>query len=118
MSRNFAQMKADNRLYYEKYTNVMLIKILIQSDQEDRRVISEEQGQLLAVQHGIDFIECSALNGENVREAFLRMARRVKAKHETKSKTSTPKNQSNVTILSDPGHAVNSKFGNCCWSTV
>jgi len=87
------------------------------SDQEDRRVISEEQGQLLAVQHGIDFIECSALSGENVREAFFRMARRVKIKHESKSKSATPK-QNNVKILSDPGTGgalgMGGKLGNCC----
>ena len=91
----------------------------IQSDQEDRRVISEEQGQLLAVQHGIDFIECSALSGENVREAFFRMARRVKIKHESKSKSATPK-QNNVKILSDPGTGgalgMGGKLGNCCWA--
>jgi len=84
-----------------------------QSDQEDVRAITEEQGQLLAVQHGIDFIECSALSGENVREAFFRMARRVKIKHESK-KGSTPK-RNNVQILSDPGPStLGSKFSNCC----
>lgn len=86
------------------------------SDQEDRRLITEEQGQLLAVQHGIDFIECSALSGENVREAFFRMGRRVKIKHESKSKGSTPK-QNNVTIHpGQPGQpsGMSSKFGNCC----
>ena len=88
-----------------------------QSDLEDKRVITEEEGQLLAVQHSIDFIEASALSGENVREAFLRMARRVKLKHEAKSAAATPKHnsvkieQSSITGVSQ---GLNSKFSNCC----
>lgn len=84
-------------------------------DQEDKRVISEEQGQLLAVQHGIDFIEVSALSGENVREAFYRMARRVKTKHEAKSANQKGEGKS-VKILSDPGSPspLGKNLGNCC----
>ena len=63
---------------------IVILNYILQSDLEEKRVISEEDGQLLAVQHSIDFIEASALSGDNVREAFLRMARRVKLKHESK----------------------------------
>lgn len=95
----------------------MRFSSLFQSDLEDKRVITEEEGQLLAVQHSIDFIEASALSGENVREAFLRMARRVKLKHEAKSAAATPKHNSvKIEQSSIPGvsQGLNSKFSNCC----
>ena len=71
---------------------------------------------MLAVQHSIDFIEASALSGENVREAFMRMARRVKVKHEAKnSEAATPKTN-NVTIVPTPTGAssIGSKLNGCC----
>ena len=91
-------------------------KVYFQCDQEDKRVISEEQGQLLAVHHGIDFIECSAMSGENVREAFYRMARRVKTKHESKESAQRADGSKSVKILSDPGSPspLGKSLGNCC----
>ena len=85
---------------------------------EEKRAISEEEGQLLAVQHSIDFIEASALSGVNVREAFMRMARRVKIKHEAKQANnvpSTPKTNSVVIEGAQTAqNSLNAKFGNCC----
>lgn len=48
------------------------------SDMSDRRVISTEQGQQLAQELGIPFIEASAKNNDNVEESFFSLARRVK----------------------------------------
>jgi len=103
----------------EEHASEGVEKLLVgnKSDLEDKRVITEEEGQLLAVQHSIDFIEASALSGENVREAFLRMARRVKLKHEAKSAAATPKHNSvKIEQSSIPGvsQGLNSKFSNCC----
>ena len=106
--------------FYKELSRKFLwyLKPDFQSDLEDKRVITEEEGQLLAVQHSIDFIEASALSGENVREAFLRMARRVKLKHEAKSAAATPSKHNSVKIeqSSIPGvsQGLNSKFSNCC----
>lgn len=44
----------------------------------DRRVISTEQGQKLADDLGIPFIEASAKSNDNVEESFFSLARRVK----------------------------------------
>lgn len=49
------------------------------SDMNDRRVISTEQGQQLAEELGIPFLEASAKNNDNVEESFFSLARRVKA---------------------------------------
>lgn len=48
------------------------------SDMSDRRVISTEQGQQLADELGIPFIEASAKTNDNVEESFFSLARRVK----------------------------------------
>jgi len=104
----------------EEHASEGVEKLLVgnKSDLEEKRAISEEEGQLLAVQHSIDFIEASALSGENVREAFMRMARRVKIKHESKvsqTSPSTPKTNSVVIEgASQPNSTLNSKLGNCC----
>jgi len=106
----------------EEHASEGVEKLLVgnKSDLEEKRAISEEEGQLLAVQHSIDFIEASALSGENVREAFMRMARRVKIKHEAKqtnasSSPSTPKTNSVVIEgVTQSGSGLNGKLGNCC----
>jgi GTPase SAR1 family protein len=47
-------------------------------DLKDNRVVSYEEGTSLANKiNAIDFIETSALNGENVDKAFLRLIHRI-----------------------------------------
>lgn len=57
-------------------------KILIgnKCDSTDKKVISEEQGQELAAELGISFIETSAKANTNVEEAFFSLARDIKSR--------------------------------------
>ena len=47
-------------------------------DMEEKRVISTEQGQKLAEEHGVEFMETSAKANINVEEAFVMIARKIK----------------------------------------
>eukprot|EP00039_Didymoeca_costata_P017901 m.331293 g.331293 ORF g.331293 m.331293 type:complete len:205 (+) comp16695_c0_seq1:146-760(+) len=53
-------------------------------DMEDKRVISKEQGQKLAAEHGVPFMETSAKANINVEEAFTAIARAIKKKMDGK----------------------------------
>lgn len=44
----------------------------------DQREVSTEEGEMLANELGIPFIETSALNGSNVESAFVCMAKNIK----------------------------------------
>lgn len=57
---------------------VAMILIANKSDMSDRRVISTEQGQALANDLGIPFLEASAKSNDNVEESFFSLARRIK----------------------------------------
>ncbi len=56
----------------ELHANPYVQKILVgnKCDLEDKKVISTEQGQKLATDYGMQFIETSAKSGANVGEAF------------------------------------------------
>lgn len=58
--------------------SVVMILVGNKSDMTDRRVVSTEQGQALADELGIPFLEASAKNNENVEESFFSLSRRVK----------------------------------------
>lgn len=53
-------------------------------DMNDRRQVSKERGEQLAVEYGIKFMETSAKASINVEEAFFMMARDIKSKMEKK----------------------------------
>ena len=53
-------------------------------DMEDKRVVSTEQGQQLAQQFGVAFMETSAKSNINVEEAFMHIARAIKKKMDNK----------------------------------
>jgi len=54
-------------------------------DMEDKRVISTEQGQKLAAEHDVAFMETSAKANINVEEAFTQIARAIKKKMDQKT---------------------------------
>lgn len=53
-------------------------------DLADRRQVSKERGEQLAIEYGIKFMETSAKASINVEEAFYTLARDIKAKTEKK----------------------------------
>jgi len=59
----------------EKYANDSTVKLLVgnKSDRQDR-VVTTEEGQALADELGVPFIETSARSADNVEQAFTRMA--------------------------------------------
>ena len=48
------------------------------SDREDQRAVSREEGAQLAEEHGMLFLETSALNSSNVIEAFSELTTRIR----------------------------------------
>lgn len=54
-------------------------------DMNDRRQISKERGEQLAIEYGIKFMETSAKASINVEEAFLTLARDIKLKMDRKA---------------------------------
>jgi Ras-related protein Rab-8A len=59
-------------------------------DMHDRRQVSKERGEALAIEHGIKFMETSAKASINVEEAFFTLARDIKAKMEKKLEATNP----------------------------
>jgi len=53
-------------------------------DMNDRREVTRERGEELAIEYGIKFMETSAKASINVEEAFYTLARDIKAKMEKK----------------------------------
>jgi len=56
-----------------------LITILCgnKNDLEDKRMVSRAQGDKLAKQYNMEYLETSALTGENINETFYKIARKV-----------------------------------------
>ncbi|EDV25731.1 Ras-related protein Rab-8A [Trichoplax sp. H2] len=53
-------------------------------DVVDKRQVSKEQAQQLAAEYGVKFSETSAKDGHNVEEAFMTLAKDIKAKMDRK----------------------------------
>lgn len=59
-------------------------------DMTDRRQVSRERGEELAIEYGIKFMETSAKASINVEESFFTLARDIKAKMEKKIEWQKP----------------------------
>jgi len=56
----------------------------------EKRQVTKERGEQLAIEYGIKFLETSAKNSINVEEAFFTLARDIKSKMEKRMEASNP----------------------------
>ena len=70
----------------EKYSQAGVCKVLVgnKSDLTDKRQVQREEGEELAAQFGMPFLETSAKESQGVDEAFVTMTREIKEKNLTK----------------------------------
>ena len=94
----------------EQHATEGVNKILIgnKCDWEDKRVVSQEQGQALADELGIPFLEVSAKSNINIDKAFYSLAADIKKRLIDNSKNDQPAGAGvNVGDKSEAG-------GKCC----
>jgi len=68
-------------------------------DMNDKRQVSKDRGEQLAIEYGIKFMETSAKASINVEEAFFTLARDIKAKMEKKLEASHPSGKGGSHLL-------------------
>ena len=97
----------------EQHATEGVNKILIgnKCDWEEKRVVSTEQGQQLADELGIHFIEVSAKSNINVEKAFYSLAADIKKRIIDTSKTDSG-GSSGVNVAEHSGG--NQMGGKCC----
>ncbi|KAK9702288.1 GTP-binding protein [Basidiobolus ranarum] len=66
----------------EQHANEGVSKILIgnKCDIEDKKAVTHDQGEALAEEYGIQYVEASAKSKAGVEEAFYSLAREIKKK--------------------------------------
>jgi len=93
----------------DEHASEEVVKMLLgnKCDMTDRRVVSKECGERIAVEHQIRFLETSAKANINIDKAFYDLAEAIL--------DNTP-NQDNAPHVVRPGvhEPSSSRFGNCC----
>jgi Ras-related protein Rab-8A len=77
-------------------------------DMNDRREVTKERGEELAIEYGIKFMETSAKASINVEEAFYTLARDIKAKMEKKLEVQNPPRPGGIKV--DPNDKPGANF--------
>lgn len=97
----------------EQHATEGVNKILIgnKCDWEDKRAVSTEQGQALADELGIPFMEVSAKSNINVDKAFYSLAADIK-KRIIDTQQTPQHTSSNVPLTNDPNGS--GPLKNCC----
>uniref|UniRef100_A0A8D8UXQ7 Ras-related protein Rab-8A n=1 Tax=Cacopsylla melanoneura TaxID=428564 RepID=A0A8D8UXQ7_9HEMI len=80
---------------------------------EDKRQVSRERGEQLAIEYGIKFMETSAKNSINVEDAFFTLARDIKAQTEKKLEASNPPKGGIQVKPSEPNRKPTSWLSKC-----
>ncbi|XP_032809455.1 ras-related protein Rab-8A [Petromyzon marinus] len=81
-------------------------------DMNERRQVTRERGEKLAIEYGIKFMETSAKASINVEEAFFTLARDIKAKMDRKLEgNNTP--DSNAVRITAPSQGKKTSFFRC-----
>ncbi|KAI9012766.1 ras family-domain-containing protein [Gaertneriomyces semiglobifer] len=95
----------------EQHASEGVNKILVgnKCDMVEKRVVSKEQGQALADEYGIKFLETSAKSNIGVEEAFFTLARDIK-KRLIDTAADKPEKPSGVTVSPEPAN----RQGGCC----
>jgi len=85
------------------------------ADLTEKRAISKERGQTLAMEHGVSFFETSAKGGQNVYEAFMSISREIKQEMDIKASEKPDHMPSRrVKIQADDGRGWNAGMNSCC----
>uniref|UniRef100_A0A3Q2YIW6 small monomeric GTPase n=1 Tax=Hippocampus comes TaxID=109280 RepID=A0A3Q2YIW6_HIPCM len=71
-------------------------------DINDKRQVSKDRGEKLALEYGIKFMETSAKANVNVESAFLTLARDIKSKMDTKMDGNPPQGSSQAVKILEP----------------
>ena len=101
----------------EKYAqeNVNILLIGNKNDLEEQRMVQKKEGEDLAASYNIPFMETSASNSVNIKEAFTEMAKNImqRVEKEPNKSMNTPKGMKlgQATKISIKG---NKKQQQCC----
>ena len=107
------------KIIREANENASLILVANKCDEEDKRVVSEEEGNKIAEENNISFVEASAKENINVKETFVKIAEEImlrvtkKGKTDDSSRTSSSEMMFRKSFSYKPSNQNGKKF-KCC----